>query len=90
MARTGNAFIESALLPLPSGRGTAAKAPTAKVEQRAMLTVEQLARVTGLPLPPPEVAVTEPAEPVVDLIFDAGEVEPAGQAPGNLGQRGDA
>lgn len=67
VARTGNTFVESALLPLPSRKGTAAKAPTTKVEQRATLTIEQLAKVTGLPLPPPEVEVTVPAAPVVDL-----------------------
>jgi general secretion pathway protein C len=65
VARTGNAFVESALVPLPTGR-VVAKGP-AKVEPVAALNLDKLATVTGLPVPKPEPEVVEPTVPVVDL-----------------------
>ena len=64
VARTGNAFVESALMPLPSGkaRGSTKAKP---VEQFASLSPEKLSKLTGLPLPKPE-ELTAPV-PTVDL-----------------------
>jgi general secretion pathway protein C len=66
VGRTGNAFVESALLPPPGGR-TQQKAAVAKVEPQATLALERLAKLTGLKVPEPEPPVTEPQVPVVDL-----------------------
>lgn len=66
VARTGNAFLESALLPLPSARAAASKKALVS-EPLATLSLERLAKVTGLPVPAPEPVVLEPTTPVVDL-----------------------
>ena len=65
VARTGNAFLESALSPLPNPKASA-KVQLAKIEPLAALTIEKLAKVTGLPVPAPEPVVEEPTVPVVD------------------------
>lgn len=66
VARTVNAFIEVALLPLPTGQ--ARPVPVAKkVEPPAQLNLDLVAKVMGLPVPKPEPEVVEPKAPVVDL-----------------------
>jgi general secretion pathway protein C len=67
LARTVNVFVEGALLALPSstGRSAAASQPADVV---AMLDIEGLSRVTGLPVPAPEPEVTlGGGEPAVDM-----------------------
>ena len=63
--RTGNAFLESALMPLPSGGRAKVTRPKA-VEPLAALNPERLSKLTGLPLPK-EPEVTAPTVPTVDL-----------------------
>lgn len=63
--RTANAFVESALIPLPTGR--AVVRPPPKVEPVAQLNLDKLAKVTGLPVPKPEPLVKEPEAQTVDL-----------------------
>lgn len=64
-ARTGNAFLESALMPLPSG-GRAKVTRPKQVDPLAALNPERLSKLTGLPLPK-EPEVTVPTVPTVDL-----------------------
>ncbi len=66
VARTANAFIEITLLPLPSGQAKPVVVAK-KAEVVAPLTLDGLARVTGLPVPKPEPVVNEPQQPSVDL-----------------------
>lgn len=63
--RTVNAFVETALLPLPTGRSGPAKVvrPTAM----AALNLDRVAKSLGLPVPKPEPVVQEPTAPKVDL-----------------------
>ncbi len=68
VARTINAFVESALLPAPSVR-PAAISIAIREEPIAALNLEKLAKLAGLPLPPPPVdssteVVDENAAPV--------------------------
>ena len=49
-ARTGNAFVESAIMPLPSGARTKSSVRTKPVEAMASLNPERLSKLTGLPL----------------------------------------
>ncbi len=63
--RTGNAFLESALMPLPSG-GRAKVTRPKQVEPLAALNPERLSKLTGLPLPK-EPEVTAPTTPTIDL-----------------------
>jgi general secretion pathway protein C len=63
--RTANSFIETALLPLPTGRAAAAVTPRA--EPVTQLNLERVAKALGLPVPKPEPLVTEPVQPKVDL-----------------------
>ena len=64
VARTGNAFVESLVVPLPmSGHARGAR-PVA--DPLAALSAERLSKLTGLPLPK-EPEVKEPTVPVVDL-----------------------
>lgn len=68
VARTANAFVESALMPLPSARSAVSpKAALMPAEPVSALSMERLAKLTGLPVPQPEPEVTEPSAPVVDL-----------------------
>lgn len=66
VAKTVNAFVESRLLPLPSSapRGST-KAPV--VEGAPTLQTDRLAKLTGLPVPKPEVEVIEPRAATIDL-----------------------
>jgi general secretion pathway protein C len=66
MARTGNAFVESVLMPLPSGNRAKTNLRPKPVEQLAALNPERLSKLTGLPLPK-EPEVKEPTVPTVDL-----------------------
>ncbi len=68
VARTGNLFLESAILPIPtSGPSAKIAARPALVEPTAQLSVERLAKLTGLKLPIKEPDVLEPSNPAVDL-----------------------
>jgi general secretion pathway protein C len=67
VGRAANAFVESALLPAPTGRSQAPRSMPTRVEPQATLSLERLAKLTGLKLPDPEPTVSEPAVPVVDL-----------------------
>ena len=55
VARTANAFVESAILPMPSGKSVAIAAEVRTDEPLAPLEAERVAKLTGLPLPPPPV-----------------------------------
>ena len=63
--RTANAFIEAALLPLPTGRSGPVKAQ--QLLPMAALQLDRVAKALGLPVPIPEPTVKEPTIPVVDL-----------------------
>jgi len=65
VARTGNAFVESALMPVPTGKARSNARPK-PVEQLASLSPEKMSKLTGLPLPK-EPEVTAPTVPTVDL-----------------------
>lgn len=67
VARTGNAFVEAALTPLPGASSRKGPVKAEKVEPVASLNADRVAKLTGLPVPKPEPEVTEPKEPVVDL-----------------------
>jgi general secretion pathway protein C len=68
-ARTVNLFVESAIAPLPA-RQERAVTRAAPVQAHAVLDLEWVARLVGLPLPPPEPEVVEPTTPVVDLLAE--------------------
>lgn len=63
--RTANAFIETSLLPIPTGRSGPAKAQ--RVLPLAALNLDRVAKALGLPVPKPEPVVQEPTIPKVDL-----------------------
>ncbi len=66
VTKTANAFIESRLIPLPTGAvKTTAKA--AVIEPLPQLNTDRLAKLTGLPVPKPEVLVAEPAAVAIDM-----------------------
>ncbi len=64
VARTGNVFVESRILPLPTSGH--AKATKQVADPIAALNAERLSKLTGLPLPK-EPEVKEPTTPTVDL-----------------------
>lgn len=66
LARIGNAFIEGLVTPLPTG-APRAKAAAARYDPVATLSMEKVAKLTGLKVPEPEPDVKEPSTPVVDL-----------------------
>jgi general secretion pathway protein C len=65
IARTGNAFVEAALTPLPTGNAKPAMR-LAPVETVTPLNNEKFAKLTALTWPRPEPAVKEPSSPAVD------------------------
>ncbi len=65
-ARTGNAFVESALMPLPTGARVKANLRPRAVEPLAALNPERLSKLTGLPLLK-EPEVKDPSIPAIDL-----------------------
>jgi general secretion pathway protein C len=68
VARTANLFVEFLIVPLSGVYENAkvASRPVA-VEPVAQLSVERMAKLTGLPLPVKEPEVLEPSQPTVDL-----------------------
>jgi general secretion pathway protein C len=66
ITKTGNAFVEAQLLPLPAGQARQTLKPVV-VEPPPQLTLERVAKLTGLPLPKPEPEVKEPEVPKLDL-----------------------
>ncbi|MCA2981177.1 MAG: general secretion pathway protein GspC, partial [Myxococcaceae bacterium] len=66
VGKTANAFIEAGLLPLPSGEARQVVKPQL-IEPVPQLTLDRLAKLTGLPVPKPEPEVKEPEKPVEDL-----------------------
>jgi general secretion pathway protein C len=69
-ARTVNLFVESAIAPLPTRQERAGARSAAPAQAHAVLDLEWVARLVGLPLPPPEPEVVEPTTPVMDLISE--------------------
>jgi general secretion pathway protein C len=65
IARTGNAFVEAALTPLPTGTARP-QARLAPIETVTPLNNEKFAKLTGLTWPKPEPLVQEPSTPAVD------------------------
>ncbi len=66
VTKTANAFIESRISPLPTGAPkVAAKAQVAEVIPT--LNADRLAKLTGLPVPKPEVEVREPVASAADM-----------------------
>ncbi|MBL8912449.1 MAG: general secretion pathway protein GspC [Archangium sp.] len=65
VTRTANTFVETALLPLPTGR--AAPVSIARPKQMATLNLDKVAKSLGLPVPKPEPVVQEPTTPKIDL-----------------------
>jgi general secretion pathway protein C len=62
--RTANAFLESALLPLPTGKSGPVKAQ--RLLPMAALNLDRVAKALGLPVPKPEPTVMEPTVPKID------------------------
>lgn len=65
VTRTANTFVETALLPLPTGRS--APVAIAKPKMMATLNLDKVAKSLGLPVPKPEPVVQEPTTPKIDL-----------------------
>jgi general secretion pathway protein C len=67
IARTANLFVESVIAPLPKANGGGLRQVVhTVVEGPALLTIEKLAKATGLPVPLPEPEIKEPSQ-AVDL-----------------------
>ena len=66
LARIGNAFVEGLVTPLPTGNGSSKRA-VHKYEPVAVLSMEKLAKLSGMKVPEIEPAVKEPQEQAVDL-----------------------
>jgi general secretion pathway protein C len=66
LMRAVNAFVEAQLTPLPTGKSRMATGPIKAVEPIAQLVLDKVAKLTGLPVPKPEVEVKETV-PTVDL-----------------------
>ena len=62
--RTANAFIESALMPIPTGR--AGQVKQQRATPMASLNLDRVAKALGLPVPKPEPTVMEPVIPKID------------------------
>ncbi len=67
VAKTGNAFVESALLPLPTGAARSKTNKVTAVETKASLDLKAVAKLVGLKVPEPEPEVKAPTQPLVDL-----------------------
>jgi general secretion pathway protein C len=67
VARTANAFIEAALLPIPVPSDGRSGLKPVMAEPVLPLSMERIAKLTGLPVPKPEVEVKEPAMPQIDM-----------------------
>ena len=66
VSKTANAFIESRIIPLPTGAPKVA-AKTQVAEVVPTLNADRLAKLTGLPVPKPEVEVREPVATAADM-----------------------
>ncbi|MFT3709561.1 MAG: type II secretion system protein GspC [Archangium sp.] len=66
VTRTANTFVETALLPIPTGQRSG-PAPMARVKPVTQLNLDRVAKSLGLPVPKPEPVVMEPTTPKVDL-----------------------
>jgi general secretion pathway protein C len=66
VARTGNLFVEAAISPLPTGQAVKAADRPKAVEPVALLSVERMSKLTGLPLPVKEPDVKEPVVAEID------------------------
>lgn len=66
VTKTANAFIESRIMPLPTG-AVRATTKVAVAEPVPQLITDRLAKLTGLPVPMPEVLVAEPATVTIDM-----------------------
>ena len=66
VTKTANAFIESRIIPLPTGASKGTIKPQV-VEPVPPLNADRLAKLTGLPIPKPEVEVKEPVQTAADL-----------------------
>ena len=66
LMRAVNAFVEAQLSPLPTGKSKVATGPIKPPETVAQLVLEKVAKLTGLPVPKPDVEVKETV-PTVDL-----------------------
>lgn len=62
--RTANAFLETSLLPIPTGRSGPVKQQ--RMVPMAALSLERVAKSLGLPVPIPEPEVLEPTTPAID------------------------
>ena len=60
VARTANLFVESAIAPLPKAQAARVAIRPARVAPPPPLSLEKMSKLTGLALPPPDVAVKEP------------------------------
>ena len=67
LGRIGNAFVEGLITPLPTGAPRAKAASAVKYEPVAVLSMEKVAKLTGMKVPEPEPLVKEPTTPAVDL-----------------------
>jgi general secretion pathway protein C len=66
VTRTANAFVETALLPLPTGQRSG-PAPIPRMKPVTQLNLDHVAKSLGLPVPKPEPVVMEPTVPKIDL-----------------------
>ncbi|MGA9521379.1 MAG: type II secretion system protein GspC [Myxococcaceae bacterium] len=69
VARTANIFVEAKVAPVTTAQPVRA-AQKPRAEPVTQLQMEQLAKLTGLPVPVPEPEVKEPEQAVADLNAD--------------------
>jgi general secretion pathway protein C len=66
VARMVNGFIEPLVMPAPTGAKSKTTARVTQSEQLAVLNLERVAAITGLPNPKPEPVINEPSTTVLD------------------------
>ncbi len=67
VARTANIFVEAKVAPVTTAQPVRAAQKPRVTEQVAQLQMEQIAKLTGLPVPEPDVEIKEPEQAVADL-----------------------